>query len=125
MEDGIICIRKTIEKSEKELKEIRQTIEIESHNAMAKEAILVRKTDLKNYRCIIIEIKPRQGNDYTPIGIGLVDVRVDKEAKELIGKRLLKCAGMYEVQETRFNLNNYRKQWRAWTRIPDEVKSWN
>ena len=82
-------------------------------------ARILRKTELKDRFSACIEIRERtKEGDYTwwmPHLMGLVKISIDKERKTMTGIRVMRHCSQYEAYEMTFNLDNYRKNWRAWT----------
>ena len=124
--EDIVYIHKKLDLDEKEQREILDELQrfrslsaarwIEEQKEQSK---IINKTDLKNHRHLVIEINRSELEPgFGPIGIGLINTRVDRGSNTLKGIRILKYAGTYQFDEITLYLDNYRKNWRAWTRMP-------
>lgn len=84
--------------------------------------VIIRKNYLGDYYDMVIELKRSRAC------IGLTDVIVDTKKKTLTGIRTLyrkNAEGIdYRFIRFTFNLNEYRKSWRAWNGTPDIGTLW-
>lgn len=126
--EEVIFIKKQLELNATEKKEILNELQrIKSSQALKRDdeqSKIIRKTDLKNRRELIIEINRPYEAIGRSIAIGLMKVKVDTEKGVLTGVRIIKCLGRYEAEEFTFFMDNYRKTWRAWTRMPKTEQAW-
>ncbi len=108
----------------------KYSFEIKKRHAESDRPILIAKEDLKNHKWVIVEVR-RRADRYACLDeeteelekwwAALVEVEVDEDKSELVGIRVLMCAGAggYSIDRYRFNLKVYGTWWRAWEVIPD------
>lgn len=92
------------------------------HEAGRYPNVIIRKNYLGDYYDMVIELKRSREC------IGLTDVKVDTKKKTLTGIRTLvrkDAEGMdYRFIRFTFNLDEYRKSWRAWNGTPKIGTLW-
>lgn len=124
--EDIICVRKKVELAEEKQKAIlsminRHKLDTQFENDTSK---IIRKTDLKNHEVLVIEHNVYYDEWPRPVAVGIVDVSVNMDKNTLTGFRVLRCNGIYMFEECTYYLDNYRKNWRAWTRVPNHQQAW-
>ena len=126
--EDVICTRKEITLVKKDQDRVLKIIRDNQlrMNEEKPHAEIIRKTSLEKYECLVIEHNCYSPYDYwpAPIGIGLVDIQVDKEKNEMSGIRIIRYCGTYTFEKFTYNLDKYRKLWRAWTAIPSHKQPW-
>ena len=127
--EDTICTVRQIDMTTEEIEELLKEVEIERTRRFLEQddrPKVIRKNDLKKYKALIIEHRyyPELYESYLPIGIGIMRIAIDEEKETMTGLRIMKCCGKYEVMEKTYYLDNYRKNWRAWTRMPRQKMAW-
>lgn len=124
--EDIVCIHKKVELTAEKQKEILSMVNRNKWDIYSEhdESKIIRKTDLKNHKVLAIDHKVYHDSWSRPIAIGLVDVSVDMDKNTLTGFRVLRYHGAYMFEEYTYYLDNYRKNWRAWTRVPNHQQAW-
>lgn len=100
-----------------------QFARIETYAKREEQGKIIRKTDLKNHRFLIIEHRAIN-DEWMPVGVGLLRTKVNEAENTLTGIRVFMRIGEYEFKEYTYNMDHYRKNWRAWTRMPKQKKAW-
>jgi len=124
--EDIVCVHKRVELTAEKQKAILSLInrhkwDIHPEGDTSK---IIRKTDLKNHKVLAIEHKVWYDSWPRPIAVGVADVTVDMDKNTLTGFRVLRFNGTYMFEECTYYLDNYRKNWRAWTRVPNNMQAW-
>ena len=126
MKENVVLKNKVIRLKKEEQDQLRRELSMaraETHAKKEEEPKIIRKTDLKNHRFMVIE--HRQGPEgWRPVAVGLMRTRVNKEEKTMTGIRILVCCGKSEFWEYTYNMDQYRKNWRAWTKMPQTIQPW-
>lgn len=118
-----VCSRKRIDLDMEQIEQILTKIDsLHKSRSMWEIATIIRKTYLGKHEVMAVEMKGKLTR------IGLADVKVDKEKNVLTGinvlVRTIDNKKEYMFNEYTFNLDDYRKTWRAWDGIPETGRSW-
>jgi hypothetical protein len=124
--EDVICVHKKVELTAEKQKAIllminRHRLDTQFENDTSK---IIRKTDLKNHDVLVIEHKFYYDGRPRQVAVGIADVSVNMDKNTLTGFRVLRCNGIYMFEERTYYLDNYRKNWRAWTRVPNHQQAW-
>lgn len=134
----IIYWEKVIHPSEKKEQQLKDMF----HKAGIREFLegwikpeIISEDNLKKAKILVIEINtidrmvfPMKRTEpeppEPPHGVGIVDVRLCEKTKTLRGTRVLKCGNEWQYRRMVFQMDLYRKWWRAWNKMPETSPVW-
>lgn len=127
MEGKIIVTYRELTLDRKEQAEIFKAINDARYEMFVREGEegrILRRSELKNKRFLVIEHKKENPTILGPVLVGLVRTKVNEKEDTLTGIRVFRCGGIRTYKEAKYNLDVYGEYWRAWTRTPECEKEW-
>lgn len=127
---NLICTQKDVELSRNEKEALWRMLDMIRYKARSIELDkvqpkIIRKTSLGKHCLLTIEHKIAISGCWAKsLGFMVMNIKVDRNKGELTGTRIFKIGGEYVYREYTYKLDNYRKTWRAWTRMPKEPQAW-
>ena len=118
MDKDVVFTKKSIEMPKQQIMTMLETAKKERDLRGAEEILersrILRKSELKDRYVLCIEHNMHEGVPWSFL-LGLVQIQIDEANRTMTGYRFLACNGVYEAYEMTYNLDKYRKEWRAWT----------